>query len=119
MNVKINRATHLSSQPKSFHPDAIEETPSFSLQQQLLEEMHAKVGGLSRSVRSVVARITCEVERVCSKSARIQNSGKVRDHLIELGNHRLNKCLHYYKLGSQQGRVELHGNLSVMNLGDS
>jgi hypothetical protein len=31
-----------------------------------------------------------------------------------LARHRLSKCVEYYNLGSKQGRVELHSNLSVM-----
>ncbi|NEO86336.1 MAG: HetZ-related protein [Spirulina sp. SIO3F2] len=89
-------------------------TPTFSLETILLEQIKQQVGRVSASARRVVNRISQEVERVCSKSDRIQNSGDIRSHRLFLGQHRLKKCLAYHKLGSKQGRVELHGNLSVV-----
>nr|WP_228055515.1 HetZ-related protein [Lusitaniella coriacea] len=107
MNVKVFNSTE-QSQPTQ------PTTEYFSLQQVLLAEVKEKLGSNSRSVQAVIGRITQEVERVCSKSKRIQNSGDIRSHLLYLGHHRLDKCLSYYELGSKQGRVELHSNLSVM-----
>ena len=66
------------------------------------------------SIKAVSARIAREVQRICNKSDRIQNSGDVRSWQLSLGQHRLDKCLSYYKLGSNRGRVELHSTLSTM-----
>lgn len=63
---------------------------------------------------TVVMRIAKEVERICEKSNRIQNSGEVNSWRLSLARHRLQKCLQYYKLGSKQGRVELHSLLASM-----
>ncbi len=73
-----------------------------------------QVGSLTVSVQQVSKRINAEIERVCEKSNRIQKSGQVYGWKLSLARHRFRKCLHYYKFGSQQGRVELHSNLSVI-----
>ncbi len=66
------------------------------------------------SATAIVTRIALEVQRICQKSQRIQNSGQVDSWQLALGRHRLKKCLTYYRLSSTKGRVELHSNLSVM-----
>ncbi|MEB3337289.1 MAG: hypothetical protein VKJ46_07510, partial [Leptolyngbyaceae bacterium] len=66
------------------------------------------------SQETVINRIALEVERICTKSDRIQSSGQVRSWQLALARHRLQKCLAYYQLGSRKGRVELHGNLSAI-----
>ena len=68
----------------------------------------------SLSARAVITRIATEVQRICGKSDRIASSGLVSSWQLTLARHRLQKCLEYYKLGSRQGRSELHSNLSVM-----
>ncbi|MGB0563186.1 MAG: hypothetical protein ACPGVO_15475 [Spirulinaceae cyanobacterium] len=110
--VTCTTTTQLPSSPSPIHPEA-RPTP-FSLETVLLEQIKQQVGRISASARRVVTRIDKEVERVCAKSDRIQNSGDIRSHQLFLGQHRLKKCLAYHQLGSQQGRVELHGNLSVV-----
>lgn len=67
-----------------------------------------------RSIQSVAKRMAREVERICQKSDRIQKSGIIESWQRTLANNRIEKCLQYYKLGSHQGRTELHSNLSVM-----
>ena len=67
-------------------------------------------GGLE----GVLTRLRLEVERVCSHSDRIQESGNIRHWQRNLIQHRLDKCLAYYDLGSTQGRMELHATLSAM-----
>lgn len=64
--------------------------------------------------RAVILRLTNEVQRICEKSDRIQRSGEVESWLMTLAQHRLDKCLTYYRLGSKRGRVELHSTLSSM-----
>lgn len=86
------------------------------LSEQILDELSQKLksGSGSKSAQEVALRIAKEVERICRKSNRIQNSGEVRSWQITLARHRLQKSLHYYKLGSRQGRVDLHAQLSSM-----
>jgi hypothetical protein len=84
------------------------------LVQILLAEFQAELPALSASMRSVVTRIVMEVERVCSKSDRIQSSGQVQNWQLTLTRHRLKKCVNYYRLGSRRGRVDLHTHLSTM-----
>jgi hypothetical protein len=65
-------------------------------------------------IQTISDRIANEVERICTKSARIQNSGVSESWLLGLAKHRLSKCLYYYQLGSRQGRIELHSHLSAI-----
>jgi hypothetical protein len=55
-----------------------------------------------------------EVARICVESKRIQASGEIDTWATALARHRLQQCLHYYKLGSKRGRVELHSTLSAI-----
>jgi hypothetical protein len=85
-----------------------------TLVQLLSHEMQSQVKATSGGVQAVVQRIAKEVERICDKSSRIQNSGQIQSWQITLGRHRLQKCLRYYQLGSKQGRVELHSSLGAI-----
>jgi hypothetical protein len=80
----------------------------------LLEELSTTLQMRPASGQAIMMRIALEVERICEKSKRIQSSGEVRTWQLNLGRHRLQKCLQYYKLGSKQGRVELHSTLAAM-----
>jgi hypothetical protein len=82
------------------------------LQAQIKAEKETKVS--VASLEGVASRIAKEVARICQQSSRIQNSGKVRSWQISLIKHRVQKCLSYYLLGSQQGRIELHSNLGAI-----
>lgn len=85
-----------------------------ALAQLLLQELQTIVKTLPASGRTVTLRMALEVERICEKSNRIQTSGDVQAWQLSLARHRLQKCLEYYKLGSRQGRVELHSHLAAM-----
>lgn len=85
-----------------------------TLTNQLLTELLAKLKTGSNSAPEVAKRIAEEVNRICEKSDRIQKSGNVQSWQITLGRHRLQKCVEYFRLGSRQGRVELHAQLSSM-----
>ena len=87
---------------------------SDTLVQLLSHEMQSQVKTATSGVQDVVGRIAKEVERICDKSSRIQNSGQIQSWQITLGRHRLQKCLRYYQLGSKQGRVELHSSLGAI-----
>ncbi|HEY9642344.1 MAG TPA: HetZ-related protein [Coleofasciculaceae cyanobacterium] len=90
------------------------ETAIDKLIQILLTEFQAELPTVSANVRAVLTRIAIEIERVCSKSDRIQTSGQIQSWQLTLAKHRLQKCLSYYHLGSRRGRVELHSHLSTM-----
>jgi hypothetical protein len=85
-----------------------------ALSERLKEELILQLGSLPSSALTVINRIVVEVERICTKSERIQNGGDIHSWELTLARHRLSKCIEYYKLGSKQGRVELHSHLSVM-----
>lgn len=59
-------------------------------------------------------RLSKEVDRICSESKRIQASEDPASWAFTLAKHRLDQCLHYYKLGSERGRVELASTLSAV-----
>lgn len=80
----------------------------------LLKELQITLKQTTRSAQAVVMRIALEVQRICQKSNRIQNSGEIQTWQLELAHHRVQKCLQYYRLGSRQGRVELHSHLASM-----
>jgi hypothetical protein len=77
-------------------------------------QLKAATGTAERVCLSVSKRLSAEVQRVCSESDRIKNSGDVTSWARALGKHRLDQCLKYYHLGSHQGRVELHSTLSAI-----
>jgi len=85
-----------------------------TLAEKLLQELQNLLDAKPASSRSVMMRVALEVERICNKSKRIQESGEIGTWQLNLGRHRLQKCLQYYRLGSRQGRVELHSNLAAM-----
>ena len=85
-----------------------------ALVEALLQEFQAELPALTNQVRAVVTRIAVEVERICSKSDRIQTSGDVAGEKMNLARLRMQRCLNYYRLGSRQGRVELHSHLSTV-----
>lgn len=84
------------------------------LVQMILTELQAAMSSPSRNAEAVAHRIVSEVERICAKSDRIQTSGQIRSWKVTLAQHRLQKCLAYYRLGSRRGRVELHSHLSAI-----
>ncbi|MCA1993659.1 MAG: HetZ-related protein [Coleofasciculus sp. S288] len=114
MNVKTAKSTNHTSPNHLYAPEIIPGSDTQTLSELLLEEMRSQIGSLPSRSKAVTHRIAIEVERICCKSDRIQTSGKVRSWEISLARHRLHKCISYYQLGSKQGRVELHSNLSVM-----
>ncbi|MGF1498129.1 MAG: HetZ-related protein [Elainellaceae cyanobacterium] len=90
-------------------------TPSGApLTEFLTQEFSKEISTISASVNAVAARLAREVERICSKSDRIQASGRIGAWQQTLAQHRVQKCLNYYRLGSRRGRVELHSHLSAM-----
>jgi hypothetical protein len=80
--------------------------------QLLHSELRQSTGASEQNCRDVAARLANEVTRICERSSRIQTSGDIESWVNTLANHRLRQVLSYYKLGSQQGRVELKSTLS-------
>lgn len=82
--------------------------------QGLWDELREKTGASDAVCGVVAGRLSQEVQRICQQSDRIQASGEVAVWAKTLGQHRLNQCLHYYHLGSRQGRIDLHSTLSAI-----
>lgn len=77
-------------------------------------ELETELNITTNTVAQVAHRIATEVDRICSKSDRIQSSGQISSWRLTLARFRSQKCVHFYQLGSQRGRIELHSNLSTM-----
>jgi hypothetical protein len=84
------------------------------LQQQLYDLFEAQLQRRPGGLTAVVGRLAREIDRICRKSDRIQASGRVAEWQQNLMHHRVGKCLDYYRLGSEQGRVELQSTLSAI-----
>ncbi|NES73019.1 MAG: hypothetical protein F6K24_51380, partial [Okeania sp. SIO2D1] len=80
----------------------------------LLDEFQQSTRASRQNCQSVAERIKQEVERICIESKRIQASGEISKWAKNLAQHRLRQCLHYYKLGSREGRIHLHSSLSAI-----
>ncbi|NES02796.1 MAG: heterocyst differentiation protein HetZ [Okeania sp. SIO2F4] len=80
----------------------------------LLDEFQQSTRASRQNCLEVAERIRQEVERICTESKRIQASGEVGKWAKNLAIHRLKRCIHYYQLRSQEGRVELHSTLSAI-----
>ena len=131
MNVKVANSIKINSENTATAPVALQDNQTVNssalstetevegmdldnLTNQLLTELLAKLNTGSKSALEVAKRMAEEVNRICTKSDRIQKSGKVQSWQLTLGRHRLQKCVEYFRLGSRQGRVELHAQLSSM-----
>ncbi len=82
--------------------------------QLLLRKLKQSTRASEGNCQEVAKRIATEVTRICSESKRIQASGEIASWAQTLASQRLKQCLHYYNLGSRQGRVELHSSLSAI-----
>lgn len=82
--------------------------------QLLLTELKDAAKTSEQACSEVASRLHQEVVRICAESQRIQDSGEVLSWATTLAKHRLEQCLHYYKLGSRRGRVDLHSTLSAI-----
>lgn len=84
------------------------------LPQKLFQELRDATKASKQVCQAVAQRLSDEVLRICNESQRIQDSGDIEIWAVNLGRHRLKQCLKYYRLGSHQGRVELHSTLSAI-----
>jgi len=80
----------------------------------LLKELKQATRLSEHRCSAVADRLAQEVDRICTESQRIQNSGDVESWATTLARHRLQQLLSYYRLGSRRGRVELHSTLSAV-----
>lgn len=103
-----------SNDPDSTKVDASDLNQAEQLAQLLATDLEVELHVSGKTVKTIAERISTEVERICAKSDRIQTSGEIGSWRMTLARYRLQKCIHYYRLGSQQGRVELHSTLSTM-----
>lgn len=85
-----------------------------SILQLLLSELKLSTSASEQNCQTVAERLSNEVHRICHESKRIQASGEAESWALTLAKHRLQQCLHYYKLGSERGRVELASTLSAV-----
>lgn len=85
-----------------------------ALSNRLCKDLRDATRSSERGCRATADRLSAEVHRVCAQSQRIQATGEVSSWADTLANHRLNQCLKYYRLGSRQGRIELHSTLSAI-----
>ena len=112
MNVQLAQTPQTTAAPAIAPPDR---TPQqIARIDALLAELEDNLGSIPAAARRVLGRTVDEVERVCSKSDRIQTSGCIESWQRSLARHRLQKYIHYFQRGSQRGRTELHGTLSAM-----
>jgi len=114
VNATTTNSLHQTSFSTDNAPENLTVTDTKALSELLKEELILQLGSLPSNALLVINRIVVEVERICTKSERIQKGGDIREWQLTLARHRLSKCIEYYKLGSKQGRVELHSHLSVM-----
>lgn len=114
MQVQADTIPNVTTPVNANCPDLSHQKDGSNLQEILVDEFSQVIGSKSQTVLGVATRIATEVERMCDKSSRIQTSGEVYSWQLILGRNRLHKCLSYYRLGSKQGRIELHSNLTAM-----
>jgi hypothetical protein len=63
----------------------------------MIEELILQLGSLPSNALLVINRMVVEVERICTKSERIQKGGDIREWQLTLARHRLSKCIEYYR----------------------
>jgi hypothetical protein len=121
MNVVIEQSEYLLvSSPERYEGSKGKKQSTIALTEQqplrvaLEGALLENTKGQPKHIEAIANRIANEVERICSKSDRIQKSGESDSWLVGLAKHRLSKCITYYSLGSRRGRVELHGHLSAI-----
>jgi predicted alpha/beta hydrolase family esterase len=80
----------------------------------LFGELKSSTKASESNCHEVATRIVSEVMRICNESKHIQASGDIKSSAIALARHRLSKCMRYYQLGLNRGRIELHSTLSAI-----
>ncbi|MDJ1184536.1 hypothetical protein [Roseofilum casamattae] len=80
----------------------------------LWQELQQSTQAKPSNCRDVAERLAAEVTRICAESQRIQDSGEIEVWAEKLARIRLKQCLHYYQLGSVEGRRDLHSTLAAI-----
>ena len=80
----------------------------------LIADINEQISTSARVTTTVATRLAIEVTRICRKSKRIQSLGEVNAWQRSLAQNRIKKYVDYYRLGSRQGRTELHSRLSAI-----
>ncbi|OKH17566.1 hypothetical protein [[Limnothrix rosea] IAM M-220] len=111
MNTNTISSTSFSSTLQTWQPENLELD---GLQIWIEAEFKHQLDTSFKMIRAIATRMTTEVKRICEKSNRIQNSGDIPAWEKSLARHRITKCVGYFRLGSAQGRAELHSKLSVI-----
>ncbi|MFE4105699.1 hypothetical protein [Almyronema epifaneia] len=88
--------------------------PNLDLSHYIQTELQVESAIRPNQAAKIAHRMAVEVERICEKSRRIQASGEIAAWQRSLAQHRIRKCLDFYRLGSRRGRVELHSRLSAI-----
>ncbi|MGF1460946.1 MAG: hypothetical protein ACFBSG_18195 [Leptolyngbyaceae cyanobacterium] len=94
--------------------DSVPDEPAPEFVDWIMAEFQRELPKRVSSLRQVATRLAREVDRICRMSQRIQSSGEVIHWQRSLARHRITKCLKYFQLGSERGRVELHSTLSAI-----
>jgi hypothetical protein len=103
-----------ASFPEPYSASAETGETASSLAAYILRSFYQALSTRPSGLERVAKRMAAEVERICEMSDRIQSSGQVGSWQQSLAQHRISKYLHYYRLGSNRGRVELHSALSAI-----
>ncbi|AFY40654.1 hypothetical protein Lepto7376_4560 [[Leptolyngbya] sp. PCC 7376] len=111
MNTNTIASTSFSATLQTWQPENLElDALQIWIEAEFKQELETSL----KMIRAIATRMTIEVKRICEKSKRIQKSGEIKSWEKSLARHRINKCVGYYRLGSAQGRSELHSKLSVI-----
>ena len=111
-NLSLENSSNTKSKKQQLNNVALSSTEP--LRVALYQALSENTKGKPAHIEIIADRIANEVERICHKSDRIQNSGESDSWLLGLAKHRLTKCVSYYELGSRRGRIELHSHLSAI-----
>ncbi len=112
MSVQSNFQPAISNRQQQQQSNVVLLSSKQPLSEILTEALQSHVRASNSQITEVASRISTEIDRICAKSDRIQNSGISESWRIGLARHRVSKCLYYYQLGSRRGRVELQSHLS-------
>lgn len=82
--------------------------------QLLLSELRLATHASEQTCVAVAERLAKEVLRICAESKRIQASGDTESWGLTLAKHRLQQCVHYFKLGEKGGLTDLASTLSAV-----
>jgi lipoprotein NlpI len=90
-------------------------TESPNISQMLFNELRRSTQAPEPICQAIADRLANEINQRCATDKRFQATGiDLNACLTALAEHRLQACLHYYHLGSRQGRVELHSTLAAL-----